>query len=98
MSIYSPFAAERRDVFRPGLADSLSDFSLLDLGRREEVLEAAEDALNIHRPLAAEQWNIFSPGLTGSFNNLANDRSTTSLTVFSELGVARRCAPDDQGC
>jgi len=49
-----------------------------DLGRREEALEAAREAVEIYRSLAAERPDAFRPDLAMSLNNLG--------TFLSELG------------
>src|SRR5205823_3551484 len=44
---------------------------LSDLGRREEALTAAEEAVRLRRALAAARPNAFTPDLALSLNNLA---------------------------
>jgi tetratricopeptide (TPR) repeat protein len=51
---------------------------LSDLGRREDALAAAEDAVRLYRALAAARPDAFTADLAMSLNNLAN--------VLSELG------------
>jgi tetratricopeptide (TPR) repeat protein len=51
---------------------------LRDLGRREQALAAAEEAVGLRRPLAADRPDAFTPDLARSLNNLAN--------TLSELG------------
>ena len=51
---------------------------LSELGRREEALEAAEEAVKIRRELAKSRPDVFLPDLAGSFNNLGQ--------CLSELG------------
>jgi len=51
---------------------------LSDLGRREEALATAEEAVRIRRQLAAVRPDAFLPELAGSLNNLA--------TFLSNLG------------
>ena len=45
---------------------------LSDLGRREEALSAAEEAVGLYRALAAARPDAFLPDLAMSLNNLAN--------------------------
>ena len=45
---------------------------LSDLGRREEALAAAQEAVNIRRDLARARPEAFTPDLAMSLNNLAN--------------------------
>jgi tetratricopeptide (TPR) repeat protein len=45
---------------------------LSDLGRREEALAAAEEAVSLYRRLASARPDAFLPDLAGSLNNLAN--------------------------
>ena len=51
---------------------------LSELGRREEALAAAQEAVDIRRALAAARPEAFTPDLAGSLNNLAG--------ALSELG------------
>ena len=48
------------------------------LGRSEEALQAAQDAVDIRRNLAAQRFDVFRPRLSSSLNNLA--------TKLSDLG------------
>ena len=41
------------------------------LGRREEALEQAQEAVKLYRELAAARPDAFRPDLAGSLNNLA---------------------------
>ena len=43
---------------------------LSELGRREDALAAAQEAVEIHRRLAAERPDAFLPDLATSLNNL----------------------------
>ena len=45
---------------------------LSEIGRREDALVAAEEAVDLHRRLAAERPDAFTPDLATSLNNLAN--------------------------
>jgi tetratricopeptide (TPR) repeat protein len=74
---------------------------LRDLGRREEALTAAEEAVRLYRALAAARPDAFTPDLALSLNNLANmlsalGRREAALTAAEEavrlyraLAVAR---------
>ena len=66
-------AHEDPDAFPPDLATSLNNLAnrLSDLGRREEALAAAEEAVRLRRVLAAARPDAFTPDLAGSLNNLA---------------------------
>jgi tetratricopeptide (TPR) repeat protein len=48
------------------------------LGRREEALEQAEEAVRLYRELAGQRPDAFRPDLAGSLNNLA--------AILSDLG------------
>ncbi|MFL5288491.1 MAG: tetratricopeptide repeat protein [Rhodopila sp.] len=67
-------ADQQPDAFTPDLAMSLNNLAnrLSALGRREEALAAAEDAVRLRRTLAATRPDAFTPDLAGSLNNLAN--------------------------
>ena len=71
---------QRPDAFLPDLARSLNNLGnvLSDLGRREDALAAAQEAVEIYRRLAAERPDAFRPDLAGSLNNLAQ--------LLSDLG------------
>ena len=64
----------------PDLAGSLNNLAnmLSDLGRREEALAAAEEAVRLYRTLAQARPDAFMPDLAMSLNNLAN--------MLSDLG------------
>ena len=64
----------------PYWATSLNNLAkfLRELGRREEALDAAQEAMGIRRQLAAARPDAFLPDLAMSLNNLA--------TFLSELG------------
>ena len=44
-----------------------------ELGRREDALAAAQEAIDIYRRLAAERPDAFLPDLAMSLNNLGAD-------------------------
>ncbi|MEW6529660.1 MAG: tetratricopeptide repeat protein [Thermodesulfobacteriota bacterium] len=54
---------------RAGLLNNLGN-RLCDLGRREEALKAADEAVTIRRELARARPDAFLPHLAGSLNNL----------------------------
>ena len=64
--------AARPDAFRPALVISLNNLagSLAALGRREEALDAIDEAV-IYRELAAAQPDAFRPDLARSLSNLS---------------------------
>ena len=68
--IFRRLARGRPDIFRPGLATSLSNQSnrLRELGRHEEALAAVEQATIIHRQLVRTH-DAFLPGLAMSLTN-----------------------------
>ena len=68
-----PIAWIRAAALLNNLANRLSD-----LGRREEALAAAEEAVGHYRALAAARPDTFSPNLAVSLNSLAN--------MLSDLG------------
>jgi tetratricopeptide (TPR) repeat protein len=51
---------------------------LREVGRREEALKAAQEAVEVYRALAQRQPDAFQPYLAGSLNNLG--------AMLSELG------------
>ena len=55
------------------LAGNLNNLAvrLSELGRREEALHAAAEAVTLRRALAAQRPDAFTPDLAGSLNNLA---------------------------
>ncbi len=73
IGLYRKLVKDDPDTFLPDLATSLSNLGirLSDLGRREEALEAAKEAVEIRRHLAADRPDVFLPDLAGSLNNLA---------------------------
>ena len=74
MRLRRVLAAARPDAFTPNLAASLNNLAnwLSALGRREEALEAAEEAVRLRRVLAAARPDAFTPDLAMSLNNVAN--------------------------
>ncbi|HEV3288059.1 MAG TPA: tetratricopeptide repeat protein, partial [Streptosporangiaceae bacterium] len=66
-------AAARPDTFTPDLAASLANLglALVGLGRGEEALAAAGEAVAIYRQLAAARPDAFTPNLAKSLNNLS---------------------------
>jgi tetratricopeptide (TPR) repeat protein len=53
-------------------------FALSEMGRREEALQAAQEAVEIRRQLAAQRPDAFLPDLANSLNNLG--------VMLSEMG------------
>ena len=74
MDIRRKLAAQQPDAFLPDLAMSLNNLGamLSALGRQEEALAAAQEAVNIRRRLAAQQPDAFLPDLAASLTNLGN--------------------------
>ena len=62
--------AARDDTARAGSLNNLAN-RLSALGRREEALAAAEEAVRLYRTLAQARPDAFMPDLAGSLNNLA---------------------------
>jgi tetratricopeptide (TPR) repeat protein len=73
------FAADQPDLAAEK-ARALGNLSvrLSDLGRREDALAAAEEAVALYRTLAAQRPDAFRPDLATSLNNLA--------AMLSDLG------------
>ena len=69
--------AARDDTARAGSLNNLAN-RLSALGRREEALAAAEEAVRLYRTLAQARPDAFMPDLAMSLNNLAN--------MLSDLG------------
>ena len=71
---------DEEESVRSELARNKSNLAkfLSDLGRREEALAAAEEAVSLRRRLASERPDAFLPDLAMSLNNLAN--------MLSDLG------------
>ncbi|MFD9741455.1 hypothetical protein, partial [Umezawaea sp. NPDC059074] len=96
-------AEARPDAFLPHLATSLNNQSirLANLGRREEALDAATEAVNIRRSLAEARPDAFLPNLAGSLNNQsvrlgelgrreeALDAATEAVNAYRDLAEAR---------
>ena len=60
---------EDAKVVRAGLLNNLGN-RLSDLGRREDALAAAQEAVDLYRQLAADRPDAFLPDLAMSLNNL----------------------------
>ncbi|MGD0103440.1 MAG: tetratricopeptide repeat protein, partial [Rhodopila sp.] len=62
------------DAFRPDLAMSLNNLAnrLSELGRREDALAVAEEAVSLYRTLAAQRPDAFRPDLATSLWVLAD--------------------------
>jgi tetratricopeptide (TPR) repeat protein len=65
------------DFFTPDLARSLNNMSIRfsDMGRREEALEAIEEATKLYRELAVSRPDTFHPDLAMSFHNMSKPLS-----------------------
>ncbi|MBF6522810.1 tetratricopeptide repeat protein, partial [Nocardia farcinica] len=63
------------DAYLPDFASSLNNVAvdLGELGRREEGLAAAEEALKIYRVLAEHHPDAYLPDFASSLNNVAVD-------------------------
>ena len=79
------------------LAGSLNALSnrLADLGRREDALAAAQEAVTIRRQLAAANPDAFEPDLASSLNNLAHrladlGRPEDALAAVEQAVIIRR--------
>jgi tetratricopeptide (TPR) repeat protein len=81
---------------------SLNNFSLClsDLGRREEALQAIQEAVELRRHLAADCPAAFNPNLAASPNNFSHclsdlDRQEETLQAIQEaVEFYRRLAAD----
>jgi len=62
---------EEHDAERARLLNNLGN-RLSDLGRREQALEATQEAVEIYRKLARQRPDAFLPDLAGSLNNLGS--------------------------
>ena len=58
------------DLARNGTLNNLAKM-LSEVGRREEALEVAREAVSLRRDLAAANSDAFTPGFARSLNNLA---------------------------
>ncbi len=78
---------------RAGSLNNLANM-LSDLGRREDALTAAQEAMDIYRHLASDHPADFLPDLAGSLNTLATRLSDLCLLYTSpsprDLSIARR--------
>ena len=88
---------------RPQLAQILNNHgvSLSALGRREEALEAAAEAVALYRQLAAQRPDAFLPDLAGSLNNQGSmlsalgrreealEAAAEAVTLYRELAAQR---------
>ncbi len=73
---------------------------LSDLGRREEALAAADEAVSVYRRLAADRPDAFLPYLAASLNNLGNmlsdlgRREEALAAAVEAVSIRRRLAAD----
>ena len=93
--MYRRLARANPQAFEPDLAMSLTNLarSLAALGRREEALEAAQEAVEVYRRLARANPQAFEPELARSLGTLGmvllgSDRAREAAEAFSE-GVRR---------
>ncbi len=103
MRIYEQLVAARPDAFLPDLAGSLNNLAkfMSELGRREEALGKAQEAVRIYEQLAVAQPDAFLPDLAMLLNNLgmflsdlglrdeALGRAQEALRVYEQLAVVR---------
>ncbi|MFE2916734.1 tetratricopeptide repeat protein [Kitasatospora indigofera] len=94
---YRTLAEDDPDTHLPHLTTSLNNLSLHlgEVGRREEGLTAAEEAVAIRRTLAKANPDTHLPSLTSSLNNLAIrlvevGRREEGLTAIEEAVAIRR--------
>ncbi|MEV6710270.1 tetratricopeptide repeat protein, partial [Micromonospora wenchangensis] len=85
------------DAYLPNLATSLNNLGnhLADLGRPEQALTPAEEAVRIRRHLAETNPDAYLPNLATSLNNLGNHladlgRPEQALTTTEEAVRIRR--------
>ena len=73
MGLYRELVAARPDAFRADLAMALNNLAngLSALGRREEALAAAQEAVGLYRDLAAIRPDAFRPNLAISLMSKA---------------------------
>ncbi|GAB1821103.1 hypothetical protein HerbRD11066_42670 [Herbidospora sp. RD11066] len=97
MTIRRMLAEARPDAFLPDLATSLNNQSatLSGLGRREEALNAIEEAVTIRRMLAEARPDTFLPDLATSLHNQSNHlaelgRGETARSSIEEAVAIRR--------
>ena len=69
-----PLAAANPAAYTPNLATSLNNYAnlLSEVGRRDEALAPAEEAVTLRRTLAAANPAAYTPNLATSLNNYAN--------------------------
>jgi hypothetical protein len=95
--------ADASEDAREDLAHVLNNLGnrLGDLGRREEALEAAAEAVGLRRQLAAQRPDAFLPDLATSLNNLGNrlselgrreealEAAAEAVTLYRQLAAQR---------
>ncbi len=86
--MYRGLAKDRPDAFLPDLAGSLNNLGnrLSDLGRREDALAAAQEAVDIRRKLAKDRPDAFLPDLALSLGALGSILRESAL--LSDAGAA----------
>ena len=97
-----PLAERDPDAFLPILATALNNQSngLAALGRREQALEAIEEAVGVYRELAQGRPDAFLRELAGALNNQSNGlaalgRREQALAAIKEaLSIRRQLAQE----
>ena len=71
---YRTLAEKDPDTYNPALAGSLNDFGnrLSAIGKHEESLATAQEAVGLYRGLAEKNPDAYNPNLAMSLNNLGN--------------------------
>jgi tetratricopeptide (TPR) repeat protein len=103
VNLFRELAAASPDEYRPGLAASLSNLSILlsRLGLAGEALPPMEEAATLYRDLAAASLDPYRPDLAKSLDNLgvmrsglgstadARTVSEEAVTIYRDLAAAR---------
>ena len=91
MRLYRQLAQARPDAFLPDLARSLNNLAIMlsDLGRREEALAQAQEAVRLYGQLAQAHPESFLPDLARSLAVqgkcfTALERHSDAVPVFTE--------------
>ena len=79
-------------TFEPLLATALNNLSVTEsnLGRREDALQASEEATDLYRRLAQDRPDAFLPDLASALNNLGIDATATSAAARTPSKPARK--------
>ena len=100
-AVYRIWVERATDDAERALALGMLGFALSELGRREEALQVAQEAVEIRRRLAAQHPEAFLPDLASSLHNLANrlyevGRRAEALQANQEaVGLYRRLAEEN---